>query len=105
MPPSGQMELDYEYLSKEAKLVASDVATEKQIYVAPEALSAVDVIVEERKQDIQRSWCNLDRWKQHVRHISTKVADLYLGRGVRRVTDSNELVETARPVYRVYPYD
>ena len=105
MRPAGQMQLDFEYLSKQAKLVAADVATEKQLYVAPETLDAVDMMVHERKDDIQRTWRDLETWKKHVRHVSTAVADLYVRRHVRRITDSTELVTTARSVYLVYPYD
>jgi hypothetical protein len=105
MPPAGQLQLDWEYLSKQAQLVASEVATEKQLYVAPEALSGVDFMVDESQDRISKSWRNLDTWKKHVRHVSTAVANLYIARKVRRITDSAELVETARPVYKVYPYD
>ena len=105
MPPAGQMELDYEYLSSQAKLVASDVATEKHLYLAPEALPAVDAMVEQRKEAIQQSWRDLETWKKHVRHISTRVADLFIAQGVRRITTPDEIEKTAQPLYRVYPYD
>jgi len=105
MSPAGQMELDYEYLSSQAKQVASDVATEKQLYLAPEALPAVDTMVQERKDAIQQSWRDIETWKNHVRHISMKVADSFIAQGVRRITKPDELEKTAQPVYRVYPYD
>ena len=105
MPPAGQMQLDWQYLSKEAQVVASEVATEKQLYLAPEALPAVDVMIEECKDRIEKSWRDLDTWKKHVRKVSTAVANVYTARKVRRIADPTELVETARPVYKVYPYD
>ncbi len=98
-------QLDFEFLSKEAKLVASDVATENKLYLAPEALPAVDTMVEERKEDIARTWRGLDIWKRHVRHVSTAVAEIYKSRKVQKITDPRELVKTSRSVYCVYPYD
>jgi len=47
----------------------------------------------------------LETWKKHVRHISMQVADLFIARGVQRITKPDELKKTAQPIYRVYPYD
>lgn len=105
MPSRGQVQLDFEFLGQQAKSVALDVAAENKLYLAPEALSAVDKVVDERKDVIASTWRDLETWKGHVRHISTAVASIYKSRGIRNITDPNELIETSRPVYRVYPYD
>jgi hypothetical protein len=105
MPGPGQLQLDFEFLGQAAKTVALDVAAENQLYLGPGALVAVDRMVEERQEVISRSWRDLETWKAHVRHISMAVAGVYRSRGIKRITDPDELLETSRPVYRVYPYD
>lgn len=105
MGPTGQQQLDLEFLGGQAKAVALEVAADNQLYLAPEALPAIDGIIEERKEVIERTWHGLDNWKGHVRHICTVVAKKYKARGTKSIRDPKELIETAQPIYSVYPYD
>src|SRR2546427_6810241 len=102
---SAKRQINVEFLGGQAKAVALDVAAEKQLYLAPEALPAIDTMIEERQEVIAVSWRDLETWKGHFRHISITVAEIYKSRGTKRITDPQELIETSRPVYRPYPYD
>ncbi len=101
----GMQQLDLEFLGGQAKAIALDVAADSQLYLAPEALAAIDGMIAERKDVIQQTWRDLETWKAHVRHISIVTAKMYKSRNVKSIKDPNELIETARSVYRIYPYD
>lgn len=103
--PSAAIQLDPEYLKNEAKTVALDVAAEKQLFLSPDALPAVDTLVDERLPVIQETWAGPDRWKHHVRHVSTNVAETYVSEGIKRVDDKWDLLKKARQVLVCYPYD
>jgi hypothetical protein len=103
--PSAAVQLDPEFLKGEARSVALDAAAQKDLYLAPEALPAVDALVDERMPQIQETWVSIDRWKGHVRHISNDVADTYVAEGTRRVTNASDLLSRARKVLSCYPYD
>ena len=105
MGSSGSTQLDFEFLGNEAKVIALDVAAEQRLYLSPEALSAIDVMIRERRDDIERTWQDLNAWKSHVRHISLAVARIYSARGAKKISDREEFLERARRIYRVYPYD
>lgn len=92
-------------LAEQAKKVALDVAAENRLYLAPEALPAIDTMVEERTEVIHQTWRDFETWRGHVRHISTQVANVFKAKKVTRITDPQELLATSRPIYRVYPYD
>ena len=104
MGAAGAPRLDINLLCSAARGVASDVAVENQLDLTAEALPAVDTMVKEREEQINRTWKDLDTWKGHVRHISVKVASIYKVRGARKISDQKELIETSRPIYNVYPY-
>ncbi|MGO9166853.1 MAG: hypothetical protein ACLP56_08260 [Candidatus Sulfotelmatobacter sp.] len=99
------VQLDPEFLKTEARSVALDTASEKRLFLAPEALPAVDTLVDERLPQIAETWISLDRWKGHVRHICGNVADTYLSERIRRITSANDLLNRARKVLSCYPYD
>jgi|SRR6516162_329672 hypothetical protein len=104
MGASGAQQLDINFLSGQARGVAMDVAAENQLDLTAEALPAVDKMVEEREEQIKRTWKDLDTWKGHVRHISVSIAEIYKSRGAKRISDPDELIKTSRPIYNVYPY-
>ncbi len=97
--------LSPESMKSEARAVAMDVAAERQLYLAPEALPAVDDAVDERLPNIPNSARQPDKWKEHVRHVAEPVADQYLAEGVRRIVDSSDLLTRTRNAMRFYPYD
>jgi len=105
MPPRGALELDPEQLKTAARSVAIDVAAEKTLYLAPEALPAVDTVVEEQMPHINTATFEMKRWLGHVRHISSEVAETYIAEKIRRVTDRVDLLTRARAAIRCYPYD
>lgn len=88
-----------------ARGVARDVASEKELYLAPEALPAVDAVVEEQMPRISTATFEMNRWMAHVRHISEEVADTYVAEQITRVTDRVDLLRRARNVAWVYPKD
>lgn len=105
MGTSGALQLDPEQLKSMARGVAMDVASEKRLYLAPEALPAVDTVVEDQMPRISTATFEMNRWIGHVRHISEEVADTYIAEQITRVTDRVDLLRRARSAARVYPYD
>jgi hypothetical protein len=105
MSATGRLQLNEEYLAGIARQVALEVASENQLFLAPEALPAVDELVKRRLDELSTGEFDLDVWKRHVRHISQDVAEIYKSRDVSRIVDPNDLLTTAMPVASVYPYE
>lgn len=103
--PSPSIQLDPDYLKNEARSVTLHVAAEKKLFLSPEALPAVDTLVDERLPVIEKTWAGPDRWKRHVRHVSTDVAETYVAERVKRVDNKMDLLTRARRVLSCYPYD
>ena len=103
--PDPAKQLDPQYLKGEARTVALDVAAKKQLYLAPEALPAVDTVVDEQLPVIEKTWVDADRWRKHVRHVSSDVADTYVVQRIKRVDNKIDLLNRARKVLACYPYD
>jgi hypothetical protein len=105
---SPQPQLDADFLISTARAIALDVAHNQQLYLAPEALPAIDKLVRERVEDLSSSQFDFEGWKRHVRHISMEVSLIYKSRRERQIVDPNELLNTARTItqtYRYYPFD
>lgn len=104
MGSRGQLPLDFDYLAREARVVASDVAIESHIDLTADALPGVDDLVEESKSEISEHCKGIEKWRTHVRLISVRVASVFKAKGVKQIKARDELVSTSRPVIRVYPY-
>lgn len=105
METGGAKQLDLNFLAGQARTIALQVAAKFDLYLAPEALAAIDTMVLDHKEVIERTWVGLEAWKTHVLHIATETASIYQSKGIRSIKTPDDLTATARPVYRVYPYD
>lgn len=103
--PSAVMMLNPESMKNEARSVALEVASSKQLFLAPEALPAVDILVDEHLPIIGRTWVDADHWKSHLRRVSSEVADTYVKEGTRRIDSATDLLGRVRAVLSCYPYD
>lgn len=101
--------MDPNILISRARTIALDVAAGRQLYISPDALNAVDILVHERlpglNEMIQQGRFELNRWESHVRVVAQRVAGEFEQQEVRRITTTQEVLNRVRPALAVYPYD
>lgn len=103
--PSGQVQLDPEFLISAARAIATETAQRYEIYVSPNAMQAIDRLVSERIDALSTANFDFAEWQGHVRHISDEVAQNYQRESIRRIDSADLLYEKVKTVFSVYPYD
>lgn len=92
-----------------ARTIALNVTRDNQIFLSPEALGAVDILVEERlphlSQRFSEGTLDSTQWERIVRLLANNVVADYRAEGVRSINDQDELLSRVRPMLSVYPFD
>jgi hypothetical protein len=107
MTPQGM--LDPELLIGPARTIALEVARSNNIFLSPNALGAVDLLVEERLPTISRRFqdgsLDFTSWLRTVRLVAERVAATYQARNIARVNDPQDVVQRVHSALKVYPFD
>ena len=106
---SGRGALDPQGFVGRARTIALETARESGILLTPNALPAVDTLVEERMPRVERRFSEgtLDfaGWERLVRKAAEQIAKEYRKKVIRSVDDPEELLRRARYMLSVYPFD
>ncbi len=102
--PTGKIQLDPEQLIRAARQIASEAAQAYDLYLAPEAMVAVDRLVSKRIAEFSIPDFDFVRWQTKIRKFSREIADSYRNEGARRVVDAEELQQRAESRCP-YPFD
>jgi len=102
-------QLNSSLLMSVARDVALDVAARRELYLSPDALPAVDTLVEERIPTLNRlvkqGKFEFESWRGHVRTVSERAADKFKAERVKSIDNTDKVLNTVRPILKVYPYD
>jgi hypothetical protein len=102
---AGQVQLDPEFLIRAAREIASEAASRYELYLAPEAMVGIDLLVKEWVALFSASDFDFPTWQGHVHEISSAVAKSFADSGMRRITSPVALQHRARALCAVYPCD
>jgi hypothetical protein len=107
MQPTGQFDADS--LIGEARTIALDTAKAKGIFLSPEALAGVDLMVQDRIGSIKIRFAegtlDFEQWRAIVQSLAGLAAKQILNRGVKRLNTPRDLVSTVNATLKLYPFD
>ena len=106
---SGRGLLDPQGFVGRARTIALETARESGIRLTPNALPAVDTLVIERMPGVERRFdegtLDFAGWERLVRMAAEQIAKQYRTKEIRSVDDPLELLQRARSMLSVYPFD
>jgi hypothetical protein len=107
MTPQGL--LDPRQFIGAARTIALEGARDNEIFLSPDALGAVDILIQERlpriSERFQEGSLDFTGWQKIVRRVAEQAVAEYRAARIRSVDDPEDVLRRVRSMLSVYPFD